>query len=93
MLGELYMRIYSNKMENVVLWEGDIPDGYSELDIDSTDKNICDLFNKYFSELISDYDENSINYDQDVQYCSYQAWDYLWDFGNQELYDCYVWIK
>lgn len=81
------MRIYSEKFENIVLWEGPLPIGKA-LDVGATDRNIENLYEEYLTKLIG---ENSGGERTRHSWASGAAWDLVWAAHNADA--CYVWIE
>jgi hypothetical protein len=83
----MYARIYSNKFNNIILWEGEIPDGKIYLNVKTTDDNIDSLYNKIVSENCTCDPEDSESH----SYCEISAWENLW--SDERLNNCYDWIS
>lgn len=91
------MRIYSDKWENVVLWDGDAPDGAVALNVAATEANLRERYDELIEEYCKKYevgpdadtwtDRDARMFDQ----ANEDAWRELWTPGNAD--DCYVWIR
>ena len=79
------MRIYSNKFENSILWDDDLPAGQLCLNIDATDSNVDKLYNSIFTELAGYNEDEGF-----LSSCKDRAWSKLWE--HEDLDECYVWI-
>jgi hypothetical protein len=91
------MRIYSDKWENVVLWDGDLPDGAVALDVPATESNLSERYDELIEEYCKKYgvNEDAEKWtDRDAtmaDHAQQDAWEALWTPGSAD--DCYVWIK
>lgn len=91
------MRIYSDKWENVVLWDGDLPGGAVALDAAATEANLEERYEQLIDDYCKKYGVNEdaekwTDYDATMaDHAQQDAWEALWTPGNAD--DCYVWIK
>jgi hypothetical protein len=91
------MRIYSDKWENVVLWDGDLPRGAVALDAAATEANLEERYEQLIDDYCKKYGVNEdaekwTDYDATMaDHAQQDAWEALWTPGNAD--DCYVWIK
>ena len=73
------MRIYSDSMDNVILWDGPTPAGKT-MDVDATDKNIMAAHNDLTEEILEEYGIDPGDDSPDLQVCddaAEEAWERL----------------
>ena len=83
------MKIYSNKFENVILWENEILEGKT-LNIDATDTNINALYQDLLAAETEGVSETDEDYEQTLSICKQIAWEKTWE-SKSEIDGCYVW--